>query len=530
MDTPKLPDDENPSGWKRLTIEPPGQRPKSPPALRVLSIDGAGIYGYVGARWLRQIWEKVPTFLAPDEEHQIGLFAGISSGAVNALLLAKHDDPREALRTRELEEFWKAPNGAFSNTNPTASALSMLGLTPLFSTSDFLRQLKAHFGEMKIGDLKHPVLIGTFNFHGTSGKIDFGDENDLQPMPAGFPMSLFSGATAAAKPQPSDGRLRQWRPKFFNNLRKNEPDKDYRVIDIAFAAAAPPPLRAIRGGLGDAAVFTANPSVECVTALLDLLTWLRPERRRALLNQAIRAAKADLRADAAERELAEICDQVFRQERTAENVQAKVVQGDAPRPEVARGADAATEQALSFAYDDETRAISEADERLQAMADKKQVKEVRGRFVELLMDEYTEIMQQVFRRARVLSVGDGVVEANYWLSNFALGNLPYSNLPTNPALGQWYPPSLMLALDAPRQSAHYVTERLLGNLRYHRLNPPLMELPTVVATMMTRDPVQHQKLVKSIDEKVETETSKRAIQESIDFVENGWLALGPVDK
>lgn len=529
MDTAKRPDDENPSAWKRLYIEPPDERPKKLPALRVLSIDGAGIYGYVGARWLRQIWEKVPTFLAPDEEHQIGLFAGISSGAVNSLLLAKHEDPREALRTRELEEFWKAPNGAFANTNPVASALSMLGLTPLFSTSDFLRQLKAHFGDMRIGDLKHPVLIGTFNFHGQSGKIDFGDENDLQPMPPGFPMSLFSGAAGAAKP-PSDGRLRQWRPKFFNNLRKNEPDNDYRVIDIAFAAAAPPPLRAIRGGLGDAAVFTANPSVECVTALLDLLTWLRPERRRALLNQAIRAVKADLRAEHLDEQLAAVYEHVFHQERVADTVQAKALNTEAPKAQEVVATEPASGQAVSFAYDDEVRAISEADQKLQAMADKTQVKEVRGRFVDLLMDEYTGIMQQVFRRTRILSIGDGVVEANYWLSNFALGNLPYSNLPTNPALGQWFPPSLMLALDAPRQSAHYVTERMLGNLRYHRLNPPIMELPTVVATMMTRDPAQHQKLVKSIDEKVESETSKKAIQETIDFVENGWLALGPVDK
>lgn len=520
MASTKLPDDQNPSAWKHLEIEPPGERAARPRPLRVLSIDGAGIYGYVGARWLRQLSERVPNFLAPDDEHRIALFAGISSGAVNALLLAKHADPREALRTKELETFWKTPNGAFANTNPVASALSMMGMTPLFSTSDFLRQLKDHFGDMRIGDLKHPVLIGTFNFHGKSGKIDFGDESDLPWLSQGF-----RPPPPAADEKGSSARLRQWRPKFFNNLRRNEPDCDYRVVDIAFAAAAPPPLRAIRGGLGDAAVFTANPSVECVTALLDLLTWLRPERRKALLLTAMRQAQADGHDRDLTRAAHELYDTIFNEEGTLEAAQRAATE---TRAEVTPAAVPLEpkEEAFSFAHDDEVRAVSEFDEGAAAI-DPAQLDAVRHRFVDLLMDEYTGIMQQVFRRARVLSVGDGVVEANYWLQNYALGNTPYSQLPTNPAMKQWYPPSTLLALDAPRQSAHYVTERLLGTLRYHRLNPPIMELPTVVATMMTRFWPWHDLLIQSIDKQVETETSLEGVERAADYLRNDWLALGP---
>lgn len=518
MEPTKRPDDENPSAWKRLEIEPPGGKAPASAALRVLSIDGAGIYGYVGARWLRQIWEKVPTFLAPDPAHEIALFAGISSGAVNALLLAKHEDPREALRTKELESFWKAPNGAFANTNPMASMLSMMGMTPLFSTSDFIRQLKEHFGDMRLGDLKHPVLIGTFNFHGSSGKIDFGSESDL---PWTSP-DTFANLAPNTTPG-SEKRLRQWRPKFFNNLRRNEPDNDVRVVDVAFAAAAPPPLRAIRGGLGDAAVFTANPSVECMTALLDLLTWLRPERRKAMLNEALRATRVDIPVGAVEQDAYDIYDSIFNEAGTLEAVQAAAAR--------AQARSGSTDAALTFAYDDETRAVGEFDaDHASSIQDPEQLKAVRAKFVDLVMDEYTGIMQKVFRRARVMSVGDGVVEANYWLKDYAMGNTPYSAMPTNPSMKQWFPPSYLLALDAPRQSAHYVTERLLGTMRYHRLNPPLMELPTVVATMMTRFWPWHEVIVQAIDKQVESDTSKKAIQSTVDFVENDWLSLGPVKR
>ena len=517
MESTKRPDDENPSAWKRLEIEPPGAKAQTSRALRVLSIDGAGVYGYVGARWLRQIWEKVPTFLAPDPEHEIALFAGISSGAVNALLLAKHEDPREALRTKELESFWKAPNGAFANSNPMASMLSMMGITPLFSTSDFIRLLKEHFGDMRLGDLKHPVMIGTFNFHGQSGKIDFGTESDL---PWTSP-ETFSNLKPNTTPG-DEKRLRQWRPKFFNNLRRNEPDNDVRVVDVAFAAAAPPPLRAIRGGLGDAAVFTANPSVECMTALLDLLTWLRPERRKAMLNEALRSTRVDIPASAIEQDAYDIYDSIFNEEGTLESVQAAAARAQAQTP---------TEVPLTFAYDDETRAVSEFDtDHASSIRDPEKLKAVRSKFVDLVMDEYTGIMQKVFRRARVMSIGDGVKEANYWLKDYAMGNTPYSQMPTNPAMNQWFPPSYLLALDAPRQSAHYVTERLLGTMRYHRLNPPLMELPTVVATMMTRFWPWHEVIVQAIDKEVDSEVSKRAIQATVDYVENDWLSLGPVKK
>ena len=259
-----------------------------------------------------------------------------------------------------------------------------------------------------------------------------------------------------------------------------------------------------------------------MTALLDLLTWLRPERRKAMLNEALRSTRVDIPASAIEQDAYDIYDSIFNEEGTLESVQAAAARAQAQTP---------TEVPLTFAYDDETRAVSEFDtDHASSIRDPEKLKAGRSKVVDLVMDEYTGIRQKGFRRARGSSIGDGVKEANYWLKDYAMGNTPYSQMPTNPAMNQWFPPSYLLALDAPRQSAHYVTERLLGTMRYHRLNPPLMELPTVVATMMTRFWPWHEVIVQAIDKEVDSEVSKRAIQATVDYVENDWLSLGPVKK
>ena len=81
--------------------------------LRILSVDGAGIYGLTGAIWLRRLCLEDPSFLAPGN---VNLFAGISAGAINVLLLAKEPDPRRAVLDGRLERFWQEPIGAFPNS------------------------------------------------------------------------------------------------------------------------------------------------------------------------------------------------------------------------------------------------------------------------------------------------------------------------------------------------------------------------------------------------------------------------------
>jgi hypothetical protein len=427
---------------------------------RILSLDGAGIYGLVCANWLHQLGDREADFMRPGGPHEIALFAGISSGAVNALLLAKYDDPRKAIQSGELSAFWRAPRGVFSNADPIANCLSLFGITPTFGTADFLDQLRAHFGDLRLGDLKHNVLIGTFNYHGGAGPVVFSDG----PFHIGWPPPSTDGTSA---------REIGWRPKFFNNLSPDEPDNDYRVVDVAFAAAAPPPLRAVRGGVGDAAIFTANPAVEAIAAVLHELKPEKEAQERAIakLEQAIpqiagdRTLLDELAQDGAEREL----------------------EAEGPRSLAAQ------------------------------------------KYPELLAEAYMSLTQAGLNSLRVLSVGDGVQEASYWLRDFALGPLPFMLLPTNPLLFQWYAPQVGLALDAPRHAAHYITQQLLSS-QYHRLDPPLMELPTMIATMLAKFPPWQAWIVAQIEQRTASAFSRQAVDEAIAFLHRGWRDLKPQEE
>jgi len=96
------------------------------PPYRILSMDGGGIYGVFTALMLGALCKKDPDFLRND---QITLFAGTSAGAINALLLAKEDNPRRAIESRELEHFFEDERVYSNKLNPVAGALSYLALT-----------------------------------------------------------------------------------------------------------------------------------------------------------------------------------------------------------------------------------------------------------------------------------------------------------------------------------------------------------------------------------------------------------------
>ncbi|HEY8208102.1 MAG TPA: patatin-like phospholipase family protein [Myxococcaceae bacterium] len=209
------------------------------PRLRILSIDGAGLYGLTAAIWLRRLCEAEPTFLDGTDVH---LFAGTSSGAVNCLLLARHQRPRDALLAGELEKFWKQP-GIFANSSKLSSVASMFGISGWFSSKDFMGPLEAAFGDLKLCDLKQKVFISTFSWMGSEKPAE----------------------TRAGQ------YTRHWKPKFWANPDREDPDGRSRVVDVAYAAAAPPVFRPIYLGFSDGAQFNANPSVEAVASVLNFL-------------------------------------------------------------------------------------------------------------------------------------------------------------------------------------------------------------------------------------------------------------------
>jgi len=203
------------------------------PPYRVLSMDGGGIYGTFTAIMLRKLCERDEKFLVDD---QITMFAGTSAGAINALLLAKHENPRDAIQERVLERFFTDARVYSNQMNPIAGALSLVGLTSWSGKADFYAILEDYFGDMKMKDLKHRVMITAFDL-------------------AGAPEEVF-------------GQY-QWKPKMFYNFPGDEPDRELYVKDVAYGAASPPTLRPVRNGITDGGFFASDPSTFAIAKIVS---------------------------------------------------------------------------------------------------------------------------------------------------------------------------------------------------------------------------------------------------------------------
>ncbi|MDJ0836208.1 MAG: patatin-like phospholipase family protein [Acidobacteriota bacterium] len=205
---------------------PPGKS-----AYRIVSMDGGGIYGLATALLLKKTIDDKNSpqdFLARQTVH---LFSGTSAGAINALLLAKEEDPRAFVIGGGLDEFWRQ-SGTFANEkNPIDAFWSWFGLTAWLGTLDFQELLRQTFGDMTFRELKNNVLVATFDWSGVDG--------------------------------------RHWRPRFFSN--GHEADLNRRVADVAYGAASPPGLRALVDGLGDAGIFAPDPCTNAVAAVINYL-------------------------------------------------------------------------------------------------------------------------------------------------------------------------------------------------------------------------------------------------------------------
>jgi len=154
---------------------------------------------------LRKLCERLPKFLADD---QVTLFAGTSAGALNALLLAKHENPRQVIMNRTLEAAFRDDRTYGNRLNPVTGMLSLFGLASWSGKADLNSVLQEHFGNMRMKDLKHRVLITAFDLWGT---------------------------------RESGSPEQRWRPKVFYNFPAEEPDRELYVKDVAYGAASPLP-------------------------------------------------------------------------------------------------------------------------------------------------------------------------------------------------------------------------------------------------------------------------------------------------
>lgn len=197
---------------------------------RILSLDGGGVYGVFTALMLEQLCKHDENFL---KNGCVNLFAGCSAGALISLLMAMHEDPRDAILSGKPQELLSDPM-IYANLNPLNLMKSTVGLYPYFGSNEYYTVLKKYFGNTTLGELKQKVLITTFNWAGSKQSKD----------------------------------PRKWKPKYFNNFRSSDPDWKASVADVAFSATSPSFYRAIWQGCQDGAWYTSNPTMCAIVEVI----------------------------------------------------------------------------------------------------------------------------------------------------------------------------------------------------------------------------------------------------------------------
>lgn len=221
--------------------------PAPPPVIRnIISFDGAGIYGLTQALWMKWLVEAEGSFLdwpacMMDECAQ--LLAGTSSGAVNALLLARYGQPRQYID--EVVSFWYAP-GTWTNRCYPASVTSLMGLTAWYGTEDYKSLLYQYFGDMLMKDLSFPVMVTVYDF------------SDV----------LHEGSPD-----------RRWRPLQLTNFPvPDDPNwldvSEMHVAEVAYRCTTVPSLREVQGGWADGGFASADPSVLAILAASAYAEWI----------------------------------------------------------------------------------------------------------------------------------------------------------------------------------------------------------------------------------------------------------------
>ena len=203
------------------------------PPFRVLALDGGGIFGYFTALMLKKLCLKHPDFL---RNSQITLFAGTSAGALISLLLARVENPREVVLSGELERFFS--NGLLysNNLEPMKGLLSLFGMTSWSGGADMMKLLDTYFGDLRMGDLKHRVLITSYNLAGK---------------------------------QTEPEQKRKWIPKIFYNFPNDETDRELLVKNVAYGAACPATIRPVYNGHSDGGVFTLAPIMTAIAKIVN---------------------------------------------------------------------------------------------------------------------------------------------------------------------------------------------------------------------------------------------------------------------
>ncbi len=212
-------------------------------AYHILSLDGGGIRGLLTVALLERLERARPGFLG-----QIDLFAGTSTGAILALGLAYGFSPTELRRLYDEQGEWIF-HGSLIHT------IRELGFVrgARYGNKNLKQALVDRFGSHTLGDLKHKVLVATFDLDNRSANLD---------------------------------RPRMWKAKFFHNFSGDDTDAGERIVDVALRSSAAPTYFPVYQGYVDGFVIANNPSMCAVAQVLgaDVKTEAAELRNVVLLS------------------------------------------------------------------------------------------------------------------------------------------------------------------------------------------------------------------------------------------------------
>lgn len=476
---------------------------------RLLCMDGGGIYGYFTVLMLKRFAEKYKNFLrSEDSFRQVSAFAGTSAGALISMLLAKEENPREYLLSGALDEFFASDLLHGNQLDPYDAVTSLFGLTTWCGGKDMQALLKKEFGDRRLGDLPHKVLIMTFD---------------------------MSGETSKRQDQ------RSWKTKVYHNFNCRGNDMDVPAWFVAYGAACPATVRPVIDGISDGGIYAMSPTLSAVSQLISIAK-LKTER----VDQYLKTANSHYAMGAhvprnqgvpivlkdgsrvvlpPRNPMTRLIAQGSRDPNDVQDYEQHLLMLRGLLEEVRRSHNLITEAEYQRAYDavkhehlavdDEETLLTQirdaqiaelaivgclrkvlndplrhdlpvVDERAASYDQSDPYFQLRSQAWMAHAELYQELQDiandphpllRVLNGIQVLSLGVGAEIPSFFTSNFNLGFLNFNMFPTNPYQKVWTPPALHLLYSPSTDHTDYESRQLLGD-NYYRCSPPVIGWPT----------------------------------------------------
>ena len=461
---------------------------------RGLSLDGGGIYGLTTAILLRQLCDDNPDFLTPNN---VDLFAGTSAGAVNAILLAQEDNPRDAVMNGTLEKFWKDQRvyagyidkkDPFNFMNAWKEFYSNIGLMSYFAGEPFLEVLGEYFKVKTLGELKHRVMITTYDI--------YGDERQ-EP--------------------------RQWQPKIFYNFPDASPYLDQNLVELAYSAGTLPGLRKCINGLVDGGLYIPNPSTNTITKLIEQQRY----------NYMVRENTTKAQRNSIANDLPEKIDRMpsIGLENPNPLLRQNIVLNDTPE-KLAADLEPLLNKPVSHKVTfEQIFTVLIGKSQLDALGADINTILLFEQLIDNLLGESqinaftNQAIGKAMKNVSVLSIGVGTKTPAYYLKKFEMSTLQFAMSPVNPLKGNWFNPLTYLMLDAPSEEMTYTSDQLIGE-RYFRLNPPILgapeSYPLLPATFAARNPIIKDIIVNQVIKATQTSVASEGVRQASRYIKSWW--------